>query len=62
MTPARFGAVTGAHWGIANRLHWRLDVSMNEDQARNRSGNGPENLAVLCGGAGRLDRFRGRIS
>ena len=47
MTPERFGEVTRAHWGIENRLHWRLDVSMNEDQARNRIGNGPENLAVL---------------
>lgn len=47
MTPERFGEVTRAHWGIENRLHWRLDVSMNEDQARNRTGNGPENLAVL---------------
>ena len=32
---------------IENRLHWRLDVSMNEDQARNRLGHGPENLTVL---------------
>jgi len=47
MTAERFGEVTRAHWGIENRLHWRLDVSMNEDQARNRTGNGPENLAVL---------------
>jgi predicted transposase YbfD/YdcC len=47
MTPERFGEVTRSHWGIENRLHWRLDVSMNEDQARNRLGNGPENLAVL---------------
>lgn len=47
MTPEQFGAATRAHWGVENRLHWRLDVSMNEDQARNRMGNGPENLAVL---------------
>jgi predicted transposase YbfD/YdcC len=47
MAPERFGAVTRSHWGIENRLHWRLDVSMNEDQARNRLGHGPENLAVL---------------
>ena len=30
-----------------HRLHWRLDVVMNEDQDRSRLGNGPENLAVL---------------
>jgi predicted transposase YbfD/YdcC len=47
MTPERFGEVARSHWGIENRLHWRLDVSLNEDQARNRTGNGPENLAVL---------------
>ncbi len=35
------------HWGVENRLHWRLDVAMNEDQDRTRLGNGPENLAVL---------------
>lgn len=47
LPPERFGDVTRSHWGIENRLHWRLDVSMNEDQARNRMGHGPENLAVL---------------
>ena len=30
-----------------HRLHWRLDVTMNEDAARNRMDNGPHNLAVL---------------
>lgn len=47
LTPERFGEVVRSHWGIENRLHWRLDVSMNEDQARNRMDNGPHNLAVL---------------
>ena len=32
---------------MKNRLHWRLDVVMNEDQDRTRLGNGPNNLAVL---------------
>ena len=32
---------------VENRLHWRLDVVMNEDQDRTRLGNGPHNLAVL---------------
>jgi predicted transposase YbfD/YdcC len=35
------------HWGIENRLHWVLDVVFNEDRARARKDNGPENLAVL---------------
>lgn len=30
-----------------HRLHWRLDVVMNEDQDRSRLGNAPHNLAVL---------------
>jgi len=43
----RFNEVTRQHWGIDNRLHWRLDVVMNEDQDRTRLDNGPHNLAVL---------------
>jgi predicted transposase YbfD/YdcC len=39
--------VVRSHWDIESRLHWRLDVVMNEDQARNRADNGPHNLAVL---------------
>jgi hypothetical protein len=41
------GSVVRSHWGVENRLHWRLDVVMNEDQDRSRLGNGPHNLAVL---------------
>jgi predicted transposase YbfD/YdcC len=47
LTPERFLEVTRAHWRIENSLHWVLDVTMNEDQARNRTGNGAENLALL---------------
>ncbi|HME26076.1 MAG TPA: ISAs1 family transposase [Acetobacteraceae bacterium] len=47
LSAERFNAVVRSHWGVENRLHWRLDVVMNEDQDRNRLGNGPENLAVL---------------
>ena len=36
-----------AHWDVENRLHWVLDVTMNEDQARNRLDNGRGNLAIL---------------
>jgi predicted transposase YbfD/YdcC len=35
------------HWGIENRLHWPLDVVLDEDLARNRKDNAPANLAVL---------------
>jgi len=30
-----------SHWGVENRLHWRLDVVINEDQDRTRLDNGP---------------------
>ena len=47
LTPERLNEVARSHWGVENRLHWRLDVVMNEDQDRSRLGNGPHNLAVL---------------
>jgi predicted transposase YbfD/YdcC len=47
MTANRFNQVVRSHWGIENRLHWRLDVIMNEDQDRNRMNNSPYNLAIL---------------
>ncbi len=47
LTAARFGAVVRAHWGVKNGLHWVLDVTMNEDQSRNRKDHGPENIAML---------------
>src|SRR5271166_4205827 len=47
LPPERFNEVVRSHWGVENRLHWRLDVVMNEDQDRSRLGNGPHNLAVL---------------
>jgi predicted transposase YbfD/YdcC len=47
LTPERFNEVVRSHWGVENRLHWRLDVVMNEDQDRSRLENGPHNHAVL---------------
>jgi predicted transposase YbfD/YdcC len=43
----RFAAAVRAHWRIENSLHWVLDVDFDEDRARNRRDNGPENLATL---------------
>lgn len=36
-----------SHRGVESKLHWVLDVLMREDPARNRSDNGPHNLAIL---------------
>jgi predicted transposase YbfD/YdcC len=44
---ARVLAIARAHWGIENALHWVLDVVFEEDKARNRKDNGPQNLAIL---------------
>ena len=43
----RFGRTVRSHWAIENSLHWVLDVSMDEDQARNRKGNSAACLAVV---------------
>ncbi len=47
MAPERCNAAVRSHWGVENQLHWRLDVTMNEDQDRTRLDNAPHNLAVL---------------
>ena len=47
LAAARFAEVVRAHWHIENRLHWVLDVVMDEDQARARKDHAPENLARL---------------
>lgn len=36
-----------AHWGIENRLHWVLDVSMGEDASTVRKDHAPRNLSLL---------------
>jgi len=43
----RFNEAVRSHWGVENRLHWRLDVVMNEDHDRTRMDNAPYNLAIL---------------
>lgn len=47
LTPRRLATVVRAHWSIENQLHWTLDVVFDEDDARTRKDNGPQNLAVL---------------
>jgi len=42
-----FAQAVRGHWGIENRLHWVLDVTMGEDGNRTSKDHGPENLAIL---------------
>jgi predicted transposase YbfD/YdcC len=37
----RFAHAVRDHWGVENRLHWRLDVVFAEDASRIRKGNAP---------------------
>ena len=42
-----FARAVRAHWGVENRLHWVLDVVFREDLLRFRSGDGPQNMAIV---------------
>lgn len=46
-TPQKALELFRQHWGIENRLHWKLDVIFEEDSARSRKDHAPENLAVI---------------
>lgn len=46
-SPAIFNQIVRNHWSIENSLHWQLDVTFDEDRARNKTGNAPENLSTL---------------
>lgn len=47
LTPEAFARAVREHWSIENSLHWVLDMTFDEDRARNRKDKGPENLAIL---------------
>jgi predicted transposase YbfD/YdcC len=42
-----YGSGLRHHWGIANNLHWQLDVNLEEDHSRVQKRNAAENLALL---------------
>lgn len=44
---ARMLDVARTHWTIENQLHWVLDVAFDEDSARSRKDNAPQNLALI---------------
>lgn len=43
----RIGRMIRGHWGVENRLHWRLDTSFGEDRRRLRKGHGAQNFSRL---------------
>lgn len=45
--PDQVLAIVREHWSIENRLHWPLDVVLDEDRDRTRKDNAPPNLAIL---------------
>jgi predicted transposase YbfD/YdcC len=47
LSPARLLEVVRAHWSVENNLHWQLDVSFHEDQARIRKDYAPYNLTII---------------
>jgi predicted transposase YbfD/YdcC len=44
---SRMAAIIRGHWAVENKLHWVLDVSFAEDQARQRNGHSAENFSRL---------------
>lgn len=43
----RFAHAVRGHWGVENRLHWRLDVVFNEDASRIRKGHAPAIMTAI---------------
>ncbi|SQJ18894.1 Transposase [Salmonella enterica subsp. enterica] len=39
LTAEKFANAMRSHWDVENKLHWRLDVAMNEDDCRIRREN-----------------------
>ena len=57
--PGELLALSRAHWGIENRLHYVRDVTCGEDQARTHAGNAPQVLAAFRNAALTLIRRLG---
>ena len=47
MSAKDLASAVRSHWQIENALHWVLDVTFKEDQARSRTGHGPRNMATV---------------
>ncbi len=44
---SEFARAVRCHWGIENKLHWILDVTMREDSCRVRKDHGAHNFGML---------------
>ena len=42
-----FANAVRGHWGVENRLHWRLDVVLADDDSRIRSGHAPAIMSTI---------------
>jgi predicted transposase YbfD/YdcC len=60
-TPKRLLKLTRAYWGIENGLHYRRDVTLQEDATRATVGNLGHNLAILNNLVIALTRSNGHI-
>ncbi|QHT67070.1 ISAs1 family transposase [Rhodocytophaga rosea] len=45
--PALYSRYIRGHWAIENGLHWQLDVTFREDEAKVRKDKGPINLHLI---------------
>jgi predicted transposase YbfD/YdcC len=45
--PTQLLALSRAHWGIENKLHYVRDVTCREDQTRTHAGHAPQVLAAF---------------
>jgi predicted transposase YbfD/YdcC len=45
--PVLYSCYVRGHWAIENGLHWQLDVTFGEDEAKLRKDKGPTNLHLI---------------
>jgi len=43
----KFAHAVRSHWGVENKLHWRLDVVFREDDSRIRKGDAPAIMTTI---------------
>ena len=47
LSPSRLAETVRTHWDVENGLHWQLDITFHEDDARSRKDYAPQNLSVI---------------